>query len=420
MKILSLMTLAAVSSAPALAAPRVYTLTELFRATVETSDSVREKAEERAQAEENKAKAGSGFLPQVNGIATYQINDTAPSSGTAATIYPKDQKIAKLTGTQYLFQGGSEYAYYRKANRLIDEKSAELDDSRHQYYLALATAYYDYLLKQSNLQHAKEELSNFDDQIKELNSRVRIGRSRTSDLLTAKAGRASSESRVHSAENDLATSRLNLNNTTQVADFEIREENPVNRPLEPLEVYLKASEQRPDLIAARKLRDAAYEDIAYYRGFHLPDLNVTGNYYLHREGGNADSKWDALFTLTLPIFSGGATQANVRGASSVLRENEVKTGNLERTAETEVRQLHQALVLAEPELKALADAVDLATKAYEQTKKDYRLGLTTNLDLIETVRFLTEAKQSYDQAKYQHLIERIRLEIGAGRIPTSS
>ena len=43
----------------------------------------------------------------------------------------------------------------------------------------------------------------------------------------------------------------------------------------------------------------------------------------------------------------------------------------------------------------------------------------TNLDLLEALRTHTEAKKSYDQAKYQHRLERIELELGAGRIPTS-
>lgn len=414
-----LLMIAALASSPALAAPTAYTLTELFHATVGTSDTYLEKTEENVQASENKSKARSGFLPTITGYGTYMRADN-PAGNPSGTTYSSEQKNAKLTGKQYIFQGGSEYAYYAKANRLLEASESDLEQSRRQYYIDLASAYYDLLLKQALFTHSKTELDLYDDQIKELVSRVKIGRSRSADLLNIRAARASSEARYQAAKSDLRTSRLALNNLTKTSDVDVREENPVDRPLDSVDAYLKSSEQRPDLVAARKRRDAAEEDIAYYRGFHFPDLDVGANYYLHREGANPDSKWDATLTLTLPIFSGGLTQANVRNASSVLRETEVATGLLERTAQTEIRQLHQVLANSEKEMKALTEAVDLAEKAYEQTKKDYRYGLTTNLDLLETLRFLTEAKKSYDQAKYQHLVERIRLEIGAGRIVTTS
>src|SRR5690606_26749772 len=234
------------------AAPRAFTLTELFRATVDRSDRVQSKIEERTQAEETKSKSKAGFLPQISGIGTYQRNDSPPRSSATASIFPEQQKNARIVAKQYLFQGGSEYAYLSRTNSLLESKEAELEESRRTYYLDLAVAYYDLLLKRANLQHAKTELDLYDDQIKELNSRVKIGRSRRTDLLTARAGRASSESRLRAAETEVEAARLVLENLTKTENFQIREENPVDRPLDDLSAYLKASEQRPDLVAARK------------------------------------------------------------------------------------------------------------------------------------------------------------------------
>jgi outer membrane protein len=247
---------------------------------------------------------------------------------------------------------------------------------------------------------------------------VKIGRTRSSDLLSVQAARAGSEARLKAAESSLLQAKLTLANLARIPlEFELKEEGPTTAPLGTLDEYLKASEQHPDLVAARKKTAAAEEQISYQRGFHMPDLDISGNYYLKKEGYTNDSKWDATLTLTVPIFSGGITQSQVRQAASVFRESQINTGLLERNAQIQIRSLHQTLVASEAELKSFAEAVALATKSYDQIHKDYKFGLVTNLDLLNSLQTLTGAKRSYDQARYQHFLERARLEAGAGRIP---
>ncbi|MBS1962877.1 MAG: TolC family protein [Bdellovibrionales bacterium] len=397
---------------------KIYGLTDLYRSTVDGAETVRSKIEERTQIEETKSQGTGALMPTITGVATY-YKAGLPSNVTPG--YTGDtQKTVKLTGKEYLFKGTSEYAFLRQTNRLLEGKEAEIDGSRLQYFVDLSAAYYDALLKQALRNHSQTELKLYDNQIGELRSRVKIGRTRASDLLSVQAARAASEARLKAAESDLRISKLALANLARIPiDFDLREEAATNAPLESLDSYLKASEAHPDLVASRKKRDAAEEQIAYQRGYHFPTLDLAGNYYLKKDGYTNDSKWDATLTLTVPIFSGGITQSQVRQAASVYRENEINTGLLERNQEIQVRTLHHTLVASEAELKSFAEAVDLATKAYERIHQDYKFGLVTNLDLLNSLQTLTDAKRNYDQARYQHLLERARLEADAGRIPVA-
>ncbi len=238
-------------------------------------------------------------------------------------------------------------------------------------------------------------------------------------MLSAQAARASSEAQFHTAESNLVNSKINLSNIARISpEFELAEETPANVPLESLENYLSLSAGRPDLVAARKRNEVAAKDVAIQRDGHFPTLDLAGNYYLHREGFfNNASQWDAILTLTVPIFSGGVTQSTVRQFASVMKSTEIETGRLERAAENEIRSLYQNLIASQAELKSLNEAVDLAQRSYEQTKKDYRFGLTTNLDLLSSLKTLTNAKKALDQARFAHFLERIQIEIGSGRIP---
>lgn len=401
--------------------PARFGLSDLYKSTVGGSELVRTREEERSQILETKNQGVGAILPQINGVGTYYKADLPNTSGANAFSNSTTQKVLKLTGKQYLFKGGTEYSFIARTNRLLEAKEAELDGSRQRYFLDLSDAYYDMLLRQAELTHARTELALYDEQISELRSRVKIGRTRSSELLSVQAARAGSEAQLKSTESTLLSSKNRLANLARIApDFVLTEEVPDNTNLASLDEYLKLSSQRPDLAAARKLRDAAAEDISFQRGGHFPTLDLSGNYYLKREGlgSSNNSKWDALLTLTLPIFSGGTTQASVRQSANILKVNEIETGRLERTAESEIRTLYQNLIASEAELKSFSEAVELAKKSYDQTRKDYRFGLTSNLDLLNSLKTLTAAKRNLDQAKYKHFLERIQIEIGSGRIPT--
>lgn len=399
-----------------------YRLSELFRETVSGSERVRNKEEERSQILETENQSYGALFPQISGVGTYYRADVPTTSGTSTTPFSSSsatQKVLKLMGKQYIYKGGAEYAFINRTKRLLEAREAEVDGNRQGYFLDLAIAYYDTLLRQSELTHSKTELSLYDDQIAELRSRVKIGRTRASELLSVEAARAGSEAQLRSAESNLVSSKIRLANLARIpAEFELTEENPSTTALESLDTYLQLSAQRPELIAARKKRDAASEDVSIQRAGHIPTVDVAGNYYFKREGfGNNNSKWDAILTLTLPIFSGGSTQASVRQYASILKTTEIETVRLERTAENDIRSLHQNLVASESQLKSFSAAVELANKSYNQTRKDYRFGLTTNLDLLNSLKTLTAAKRNLDQAKYQHFLERIQIEVGSGRIP---
>lgn len=406
-------------AAPAFASVKSYGLAELYRSTVDGAESVRVRIEQRSQIEETKSQARGAFLPTITGVGTYTRQGDPSVIGSG---YNGDtQKLAKLMGKETFFQGGSEYAFLRQTNRLLEGKEAEIEASRLQYFVDLSAYYYDALLKQALRNHARTEVQLYDNQIGELRSRVKIGRTRASDLLSVQAARAGSEARLRAAESALLESKLALAGLARLPlEFELREETAATGPIGPIEAYLEGSAQHPDLVAARKRRDAAEAGIAFQRGGHIPSLDLTGNYYLKKVGYPNDSKWDATLTLTVPIFAGGVTQSQVRAAASAYRENEINTGLLERNAQIQIRTLHQTLLASEAEIKAFGDAVELASRSYERIRKDYAFGLVTNIDLLNSLQTLTAARRSFDQARYQRFLERARLEAGAGRIPLAT
>lgn len=395
-------------------------LDELFRSTLTSSETLLQSEEALVQSEEIKNQSSSAFLPTVNFLGTYTRQDDA-SSGIGSSISPTTQKTARINAKQYLFQGTSEYAFLKQAKRNVEAAQENVKAEKQRLYLKVASLYYNTLLKEKELGHAETELKLYDDQIKELRSRARIGRSRPSDVLTVEAARAQVEARKQTTESELRAYRVTLSSLARKPeDMPLKEELPFSETLQPLEFYLKASEERPDLKAASLSREASEHAIGVARGSHFPSLDVTGNYYFERPGVNANSKWDASLNLTVPIFAGGATQSNVRAAASRFRVAEVQYQLLARELRDEVRSLHQTLDRSTAEMKALEKAFDLAQKNYEQIQKDFRFGLVNNLDLVQALKNLEDARRTLDQTRYQHHIERVQLEVAAGLLPKNT
>ena len=64
-------------------------------------------------------------------------------------------------------------------------------------------------------------------------------------------------------------------------------------------------------------------------------------------------------------------------------------------------------------------ALDKAKRSYEETVKDYRLGLVTNLDVLSSLNLYLDSKRNSEKIKIQAVLNQKILEAAAGIIPQS-
>lgn len=396
--------------------PGGLTLDDLYGSGAERNESIQQAKERFEQSGESVSQARGGFFPQLSLIGTYARTDTGNS--LLATSPWTSQTNARINGKQYLFQGGVEYATYGRLSRL--ESAAEQDYifARQNYYLSLAQTYFDALKAESQLRYAENETKLYADQVGELKKRVSIGRSRPSELLASQSALAQSEARRLSLESELAASKTNLRTLAKTeGPLNLKEALPFSPSLSNLDEYLKDAENRPDLKSAIYQREAASKNVWAYRFGHLPTLDLSGNYWLRHPSSSVNSKWDATLTLTIPIFSGGITQSRVREAASQYKAAEVAATRIQNELRDEIQNLYTTLKSSIEEVKSLETAVDLAQKSYNQVSRDYRLGLTTHLEVLQSLKNLQDSHRQLDDARYRHYSERVRLEVRCGRLP---
>jgi len=204
------------------------------------------------------------------------------------------------------------------------------------------------------------------------------------------------------------------------ADF--RPEVPANRGnLDQL--VQQATTQNPALKAQELKVGAAEAGVQAARGGHYPTLSLGGSWGKSATWGDSvgagslspDARTNSIgLTLSVPIFSGGATQSGVRQA---LAQRDIAQDGFEqqkRALDRNTRNAYQTLVQGISEVEARRLAVVSAQSAYDASQVGLEVGTRTVLDVIQNQRILFSAQLDYAQARYNFLQNRLLLSQAVG------
>jgi outer membrane protein TolC len=264
-------------------------------------------------------------------------------------------------------------------------------------------------------------LEDYDKRIAELNQFKKIGRSRMSEVLTAQAQQAALKAQLKQIRGQLKAQRAVL---VFLTGFDL--DVPIHRPntegvaSKPIEECLSRVDIRPDVRADMARAKAADDGISVARAGHLPTLGLQGDYYLERTGAQKDVNWDVMLNLTVPLFSGGIVQAQVGQAVSKRDQAELQVSRTRRLARQQIQQFFENLTGDREQMEGYREASALSERNYKEELREYRLGLVTNLDVLQALNGFQESKRSFDKARYAMLQDIQSLEAAAAFRPDTS
>ena len=392
-------------------AAEALTLDAYFAQALLRSETVATQNELSTQAGERHRQANAALYPTLSGIASYTWLDRGALN---PTIFPTRQPNARLALNQPLFRGFSEYAARRQTQALVDAQDDDYLNARAQLFKDVAQNFYDVLTFEQELINLDEQIEQFQQREKELQERVRIGRTRPGEVLTVQATISTLRAQVEQGRTQLSTVRdifsflSGLPAVTPLYDTET-----LPSGLDTLEIYLARVALRPDVKAALQRQSAAQENVGVVRGAHLPSLDLNANRYLERAGSLENVDWDVQLALTVPLFAGGGVQSRVREAQSQHTQAELAATRARRLAEQEVRSAYQTVVLDRSRLDALEKAADAAKRNYETQRHDYRLGLVTNLDVLQALSTYQENLRALEHVRFNVKLNYLRLQAAA-------
>ena len=398
--------------APVARAQDAYSLADCFRLAVARSDVMAENSESIRQAEEGIRQARANFLPTVSFAATWLRQQTP--QGLGQSLFPSSQRTTEFTATQSLFKGLQDLATLRQKKSLVRASAQAWRKAYLQLYQDTASAYFAVLEDEHDLRNYGRELAADRSRQEQLTVQRKYGRAREADVVSIEASIASVEASMASTRGTLGADRETLAYLTGlepgVALVDVDSVPELSRPLADWQARVDA---RPDVEEARRNWEAADHAVASAEGGHLPTLSVTGDYYPSRSGVYNGVHWDGQLSLSVPIFSGGLTQAQVRQAVSARTSQQAAYDLARRQAVESIRSVYQTVAQELDESAKLADATRLYDRYYGLLLKDNQSGIATNVDVLLALATAEQTRRRSDRARLSSNYDYVRLRIAS-------
>jgi len=387
-------------------------LVQCFFLAQSHSEALQTQSARQKEATEHIAQARGALLPGINfkysKFFRDTVNDTVAGEGLDT----------RLEAVQPLFYGFRRVEAVGLAKGERQREDFQYRAVTRQLYGSVAQVFYTIAGIESDIRNVNETLQLMQDRIKELTERVRLGKSRDSEVLMTESQIAALRAQEEKLQGDRSSALETLAFLTGAAPerLAIVDTMPEVTRAEPLEQALAASKQRSDVLVARQ--NVAQEEslVRISRGTLLPTANLDGSWYASRSGSLSGAAWDIYLLMDVPVFQGGILRSRVREESLRLSEARQQAELVSRQTETEVRQLYHALKSSLAQAGAYREAYDKADRSYRSQMKEYRLGLVNNLDVLQAVTTLLSVKSSSDRAAIQVKLATTMLDISTEKI----
>lgn len=164
---------------------------------------------------------------------------------------------------------------------------------------------------------------------------------------------------------------------------------------------------RPDIIAALGKIRAAEGTLKSARASYYPTVGLESQIYQNVGSLSIDGSpyfsvnqpgYNVLLKLSLPLFDGGARDANVAIAHSEISAAQDSLDQAQDTAVQQVTNAYDALQTSFAEHAAALTLTDAAQTAYDAALDAYRHGLGTYTELANSETALSEAKSAKESA----------------------
>ena len=124
--------------------------------------------------------------------------------------------------------------------------------------------------------------------------------------------------------------------------------------------------------------------------------------------------------LNIPLYTGGMTSSQVREGVYRLDQAEQMRESLRRKTVQDTRNFYRAVNTDVEQVQALKQAIISSQSAVEATQIGYDVGTRNIVDVLDAQRLLYAAVRNYNNARYDYILNNLRLQQTAGTLSPDS
>ncbi len=289
----------------------------------------------------------------------------------------------------------------------------------------VAEKYFNLLSASDELYFAQSETASLEGQLGRAQQRFDVGLIAITDVQEAEAGfdraRAQEIRAINRIENAVGSLR-------EITGEYYRTISPLgsNLPLvtpDPPDIDRwtdRAIDGNLELKQARIETEIQKKEISKARSRYLPTVDIVGGHSFSEQGGRfGSSETDSTeigVEVSMPLFLGGevffkSREEKFRYVASL---NELE--RVQRKVEKEVRDAYLGVMNQVSLVNAYGKAVTSARSSLESTRAGFKVGNRTTIDIVDAESILSQAKRDYSKAKYEYIIETLKLKQVTGSL----
>lgn len=419
----------AVHAQTAPSAVPVLTLADAYRAALEQDATLRAARAKAEAGRERLPQARAGLLPSASVSASRNYNSlesTAPNPFTGA---PTTSHVDYYSGNQTLSIRQPIFRPYqmadlKQARSQVADANAQLERETQNLSVRVAGAYLDALLSQDQLELVLAQKKNYTAQLDAAERRFKAGAGVRTDIDDARAKLDMVIAQELEARQQVDYNRRALQVMVNVPVKAIAPLDPARMDFRRDPGVLddwtdRALRSSPEILSLEAQRDSARAEIDKARAGHLPTLDGVAQW--SKQNSDSVTTIHQRYNdktigvqLTVPLFSGGYVNSQVRQALASLEQVEQGLEADRRDLALRVEKEYRNITEGASKIAALEQAVRSSEIMVVSNRRSYEGGARTLLDILTAEEQRFTALRDLAQARYVYLLSQIRLKALAG------
>ena len=375
-------------------------------------------------------QAYAGLLPSISFEASHiESTDDIKSSdnavwATGSTSYPTNTYTIALVQPLFYY---TSWVGVKRAKAELKQYDARLVNAEQTLITRVAKVYFDTLAAMDNVEFARSEQAAVGRNYELARERHAMGLTPIQDMLDSKARFAYVFANTIESENALddaiqslyAVSGIKTASVTGLKkDLMLTGPDPAvvenwisiamenNAVLKEKQAAVETARQE-----MRRIRAQHYPvfDVAFSDNWRDTDGSLFG-------GGSEVESQELTFSMKLPIYQGGAVSSQTRQTKKLIKSAEEQLRQETLAVERETRAAFMGVKTALSKVEALGQAVEALTLTLESKQEGYKSGLNTMINVLDAERDLYLGKRDYAQARYDYILNILRLKQAAGSL----
>lgn len=425
-------------------------LLEIYQQALQSDPRIHEAEARRMAALEAEPQARGLYLPRLDLNASWD-KSTSDGSGTGNDFIPDGNGGVIVVPVPFSSETRGETTSWdlqlrqtifrwdqivglRRADKIVAKAEADREAAQQDLIIRVSQAYFDVLAAEDRLTSRDANRQAIARQLEQAKQRFEVGLIAITDVQESQAAYDQAVADEIAAKRELATAREGLreitgNYVSELSapgdDLPLRDPNPAAE----VDWVDLALDQNLALVASRLDEQLARDEKSFRRNGYYPSVDLVANV------GNIDVDSDINSNdfgflpndrnfdsdsigvqFNLPLFRGGGTRSSVREATYLHRASMQVLQRVTRETERQTRDAYLGVLSEKRRVEALDQSVKSSRTALEATQAGFDVGTRTIVDVLDSQFALYRAITLYYQARYDYLMNYLRLKQAAGSL----